>query len=104
MIPHYRGKGGLVIVYFLVSIILIGSISYFLNKNRIQFNDYLCLSIALLLTAMLTYLSKDVYIRDKEGNKIKIDFKSSLFFIEIKYWVYILLISSLIFFLKYLLN
>lgn len=64
-----------------------GLIARFLDEHNIQFDNYLILSIALLLTAACTFLTKNVYVRDKEGNKIKVDFKSSLFFIEMKYWV-----------------
>ena len=104
MIPHFKGNGGLIIVYLLASVILMGLIARFLNQHNIQFDDYIMLSITLLLTAACTYFTKDVYIRDKEGNKIKVDFKSSFFFIEMKYWVYILLVGALVLFSKHLLN
>ena len=81
-----------------------GLIARFLNQHNIQVDDYLILSIVLLLTAICTYFTKDVYIKDKEGNKIKVDFKSSLFFIDMKYWVYILLLGSLILFTEHLLK
>jgi hypothetical protein len=104
MIPHFKGNGGLIIIYFLVLVILTGLIASFLNQHNIQVDDCLIFSIVLLLTAICTYFTKDVYIKDKDGNKIKVDFKSSLFFIDMKYWVYILLIGALILFSKHLLN
>jgi hypothetical protein len=104
MIPHFKGNGGLIIIYILVSVILIGLIARFLNQHNIQVDDYLILSLVLLITAICTYFTKDVYIKDKEGNKIKVDFKSSLFFIDMKYWVYILVTGATILFLKHLLK
>lgn len=75
-----------------------------MNQHNIQVDDYLILSLVLLITAICIYFTKDVYIKDKEGNKIKIDFKSSLFFIDMKYWVYILMAGATILFLKHLLK
>jgi hypothetical protein len=101
---HFKGKGGLIIIYLLLSTILVGLISRLLHQHKIECDNYLTMSIVLLLSALCTYLTKDVYVKDKEGNKIKVDFRSSLFFIDMKYWVYILLVGAAILFSRHLLN
>lgn len=62
------------------SLILTGLTAHFLNEHDINLDDYLMLSITLFLTTICTFFTKDVYIKDKEDNKIKVDFKSSLFY------------------------
>ena len=93
MLIFYKSKGLLIILYLVVSFIGTAILVGVLHRNTTgplsKIDFYTTLGITFLITSIWTYLTKDDYYRDREGNKRKMDTVNELFFIKMKIWVFI---------------
>jgi len=96
-----KGKGILIFLYWVVSTILCTVIVTFLGNNvwpsLSTFDFYTTEGVAFLVTALWTYLTKDNYYKDKEGNKKKMDTVNSFAGVNMGIWSFIFLSAGLIF-------
>ena len=96
----WKNKGLLVLLYLIICLIGTAVLAGVLHRNfggifsKIDF--FTTLGFALLFAAIWTYLTKDDYYRDRDGNKIKMDTVNEFFWISMGTWVYILLVLSLV--------
>ncbi|NOQ71429.1 MAG: hypothetical protein GQ574_05485 [Crocinitomix sp.] len=95
MIIFWKNKGFAVLLYIMFSVIGTMLLAQYLSKvydfdlsisGRIPF----ALGIAFFIAAIWTYLTKNDYYKDREGNKVKMEIDNSFFFIKMEYWPYIL--------------
>ena len=95
MVIFYKNRGILVPVYFILSII--GSIiilSEISRKYDLDLNSYLKISPGIIISAIITYLFSEDYIKNEKGIKIKVEIDNSFYFIKMKWWSYIFIISG----------
>ena len=96
-----KGKGILIILYWMCS--SIGSavaIVYIVENSGGVFKRpsfSFIEGIAFLITALWTYLTKDDYYKDREGNKVKMDTVNAFAFIKMDVWYKIFIGIGLIF-------
>jgi uncharacterized membrane protein len=101
MLLVWKNKGLLVLLYLLVSIIGTAMIVGVLHRNvegvlsNIDF--YTTFGLGFLIASLWTYLTKDDFYKDKDGNKKKIEFKNEFFWISMKIWAYIYFAVSMLF-------
>lgn len=87
-------------LYLIVCLIGTAMLAGVLQRNyggifsKIDF--YTVLGFALLFSAAWTYLTKDDYYKDREGNKVKMDTVNEFFWIRMETWAYIFLALSLV--------
>jgi len=86
------------IVCFIGTAILVGALHRNYGGIFSKIDFYTGLGFACLFTSIWTYLTKDDYYRDREGNKKKMDLVNEFFWINMKIWAIIFLIASFIFF------
>ena len=86
-----------IIVSFIGTAILVGVLHRNIGGIFSKIDLYSTIGIAFLFTAGWTYLTKDDYYRDREGNKKKMNSTNEFFFIKMVTWVYIFLVAALIF-------
>jgi hypothetical protein len=90
---EWKNKGLLVLLYLIVCLIGTAMLVGVLHRNyggifsKIDF--YTTLGFALLFSAIWTYLTKDDFYRDREGNKMKMDTVNEFFWIRMEIWAYI---------------
>ena len=100
MFLEWINKGLLVVLYLIVCLIGTAMIMGVLHRNYggifSKIDLYTTLGFALLFTALWTYLTKDDFYRDREGNKVKMDTVNELFWIRMEIWVYIFLVLAII--------
>jgi ribose/xylose/arabinose/galactoside ABC-type transport system permease subunit len=100
MILIWKGKGILILLYFIVcfvgSAIIAGVLSRNLGGIFQEINFTFTLGIAFLLTSIWTYLTSEDYYKDADGNKQKLFMDHELFFIPMKVWSYIFLVLSIL--------
>ena len=88
-------------LYLIVSFIGTAMIMGALNRNvggvfsKIDF--YTTIGIAFLISGIWTYLTKDDFYKDREGNKKKMDTVHEFFFIKMEIWAYIFCVAALLF-------
>jgi hypothetical protein len=96
-----KGKGILVIFYFIVSffvtMILVGLHDRNFGGFSSQIDFYTTIGIAFLFTSIWTYLTKDDFYKDRDGNRRKLDTVNSLIFIKMKIWAIIFFCAGLFF-------
>jgi|HubBroStandDraft_4_1064222.scaffolds.fasta_scaffold161481_1 hypothetical protein len=98
----WKNKGLLVVLYVIVCMIGTAEIIGVLHRNvggifsRIDF--YTALGFSFLFAATWTYLTKDSFYKDKDGNKKKMETSNEFFWIKMKIWAYIFLGVSVLFF------
>jgi membrane protease YdiL (CAAX protease family) len=108
MLLVWKNKGILVLLYIIVCFIGTAILVGVLHRNyggifsKIDF--YTGLGFACLFTSIWTYLTKDDYYKDKEGNRKKMDTVNEFFWINMRIWAIIFLIASFIFFGNLLFN
>ncbi|MEP6951568.1 MAG: hypothetical protein ABI863_19915 [Ginsengibacter sp.] len=96
-----KGKGILVILYFIVSSFAIAMLVGILHRNvtgifsKIDF--YTTVGVSFLVAATWTHLTKNDFYKDREGNKKKMDTINSFIFIEMKIWAIIFACAGLFF-------
>lgn len=96
-----KGKGILVILYLIVSLLVTAELVGLLHRNiggifsKIDF--YTTAGISFLLAALWTYLTKDDYYKDRNGKKEKMDTENSLIFIQMKTWAVIFCCAGIFF-------
>ena len=96
-----KGKGILVLLYFIVCSLITAEIVGVLNRNiggffsKIDF--YTTIGISFLLASIWTYLTKNDYYKDSEGKKKKMDTVNSFIFIQMKIWAIIFFGAALLF-------
>ncbi|MEO7121498.1 MAG: hypothetical protein ABIY62_10390 [Ginsengibacter sp.] len=97
-----KGKGILVILYCIVSLLGTAMVVGALNRNIggifSQIDFYTTAGIAFLFTSIWTYLTKDDYYKDREGYRKKMDTVNSFIFIKMKIWAIIFSCAALFFF------
>jgi hypothetical protein len=81
-----KGKGILVLLYLIIS--LIGTAGIFASTFK-GMDNYTIVGIAFLVAAIWTYMTRNDYYKDKEGNKIKMDTINAYFFIPMRIWAII---------------
>lgn len=100
MFLHSKNKGLLVLLYLIVCLIgtavIVGELARNYGGIFSKFDFYTTLGFALLFTAAWTYLTKDDYYKDTEGNKVKMDMENEFFWIRMEIWVYIFVALSLV--------
>lgn len=102
MILIWKNKGILVLLYAIVCFAGTAILAGVLHRNfggifsKIDF--YSGLGFACLFTSIWTFLTKDDYYKDREGNRKKMDTKNELFWISMKGWAMIFIILSVLFF------
>jgi len=96
-----KGKGILVILYFIVSLLVTAMLVGTLHRNIggifSQIDFYTTAGIAFLFTSIWTHLTKDDYYQDREGNRKKMDTVNSFLFIKMKIWALIFFCAALLF-------
>jgi len=63
----------------------------------LKIDFYSNIGITFMLTSIWTYLTKDDFYKDKEGNKVKMDTVNSFIFLPMKVWAIIFLLAAVIF-------
>jgi len=109
MLLIYKNKGLLVLLYIIVSLFAVALIVGILHRNIGGWFSKINLSgtagTGFLISSVWTYITKDDYYTDSNGNRKKMDIVNELFFIRMEIWSYILAIVGLFFlgnsFLKY---
>lgn len=102
MLLIYKNKGILIAPYFIGSLIGTAILSGVLKRNvggifaNADFYDIV--GSAFLICAVITYLTKDDYYKDRNGQKQKIDIPNEFFFIRMETWAYIFVIAAAVFF------
>ncbi len=86
-----------VIVSFIVTGVLVGLLHGGTAGNLSELNIAFIAGVAFLLAAAWTWLTKDDYYKDREGNRKKMDTVHSFAFISMKIWAYIFVIAGLVF-------
>jgi putative Ca2+/H+ antiporter (TMEM165/GDT1 family) len=109
MLLIYKNKGLLVILYLIVAAFGCALLAGILKRNfggvfsEINFSG--TVGTAFIIAAVWTYLTKDDYYKDNNGEKKKLDIPNELFFIRMEIWSYIFVVAGLVFignsFLKY---
>jgi len=101
MLIIYKNKGILVLVYAAVCIFGTAMIIGALHRNAggvfTEIDMYTGVGIGFILSAIWTYLTKDDYYRDNEGNKVFMETENSFFFMSMKIWAIIFLLAGLLF-------
>jgi hypothetical protein len=96
-----KGKGILVILYFIVSSLVTAMFVGILHRNtggifsKIDF--YTTIGLSFLFASIWTYLTKDDFYKDRDGNKKKMETVNSFIFIEMRIWAFIFVCASLFF-------
>lgn len=97
-----KGKGILVLLYFIVSSLVTAELVGLLERNVggifASIDTYTTIGISFLLASIWTHQTKDDYYKDREGNKIKMDTVNSFIFIKMKTWAIIFFFVAFIFF------
>lgn len=100
MLIFYKNIGILVIVYliacFIGTAIVIGVLQRNVDGVCSKINIYSGVGLAFLFASIWTFLTKDDYYKDRNGDKKKMDTVNSLFFIKMGIWMYIFLAISMI--------
>jgi hypothetical protein len=108
MLIIWKGKGILIIFYFIVcfvgSAILSGVLSRNVGGIFLEMDFVFVLGIAYLLTAIWTYLTCEDYYIDRDGNKMRLFIDHELFFIPMKVWSYIFFGLSILAFCSVIFN
>jgi len=101
MLLFYKNKGILVLVYLFSCIfgtsIIIGGLHRNVGGIFSKIDIYTGTGIGFMFAALWTYLTKDDYYKNNEGNKVKMDTENSFFFMSMKIWSFILLTAGVIF-------
>lgn len=98
MLLIYKNKGILIAPYFIGSLIGTAILSGVLKRNvggvfsHLDFYDILGFSF--ILCAFLTYVTKNDYYLDCNGQKQKLDIPNEFFFLRMEIWVYIFCIAA----------
>ncbi|WP_018344092.1 hypothetical protein [Cytophaga aurantiaca] len=100
MLIIWKGKGILIILYFIVC--FVGSV--ILGGIFLKMDFVFVLGVACLLTSIWTYLTCEDYYIDRDGNKARLFLEHELFFIPMKVWSYIFLGLSILAFCSVLFN
>jgi hypothetical protein len=101
MMLFYKNRGILVPVFAVVSVLGTMLILTSLGRNLGGIFSKIDLSagagIGFLVAAIWTYLVKDEYYKNAEGNRVMMDIENSFFFMSLKIWVFIFLGVGLVF-------
>lgn len=96
-----KGKGMLIFLYVIVCFLGVGLLAGLVHdntgKDTSNINMAAVAGIAFILAAAWTYLTKDNYYKDREGNRQKMDTVNSFIFIPMKIWAYLFGIAGLLF-------
>ena len=89
----WKGKGILILLYFIVTLVVLAIINGPLNEylglsNRVPMEAFM--GIVLIVTGIWTRLTAEDYYIDKEGRRQYLDTENDLFFIKMKLWGLIL--------------
>ncbi|MCD6013631.1 MAG: hypothetical protein K0Q79_3493 [Flavipsychrobacter sp.] len=91
----YKNKGILIPVYVIVSVLGVTMIAAALHRNYKEVFPTLdvpgTIGTGFLVAALWSYLTKDSYYKDSEGNKVLMDDEHSFWFINMKIWACIFL-------------
>ena len=89
----YKNKGLLIVLYLIVSFIGTATLAGAIGRQLgVKFAViYTSIGIALIIAGIWTYLTKDDYYKDRNGNKKKLETVSELFFMSMKTWSIILI-------------
>lgn len=89
----WKGKGILIFLYFLATVIVMGIIAGLLRENFESFEAApfeAFMGSTLIITGIWTKMTAEDYYFDKEGRKKYLDIENSLFFIKMSTWGLIL--------------
>jgi len=96
-----KGKGILVLLYLIVSSLVTAELVGVLHRNTSgifsTIDFYTTIGFSFLFASVWTYLTRDDYYKDRDGNKKKMDTVNSFIFIQMKTWAIIFFCSALIF-------
>jgi hypothetical protein len=96
----YKNKGILIPVYLIVSLVGITIITSDLHRSYKEsfpeINAPGTIGTGFLVAALWSYLTKNSYYKDSEGNKVVMDIENSFWFISMKIWAYIFLVIGAI--------
>jgi ribose/xylose/arabinose/galactoside ABC-type transport system permease subunit len=101
MLLIWKNKGILVMLYIIVSFIGTAMLAGVLKRNfggvfaKIDF--YTTIAVAFFIAGIWTWLTKDDYYKDRNGNKKKMETKHEFFFISMTVWSYILCALGVLF-------
>lgn len=101
MLLIYKNKGILIAPYFIGSLIGTAILSGVLRRNIggifASADFYDIVGFAFAICAVLTYVTKNDYYKDKYGQKQKMDIPNEFFFISMQTWAYIFIIAAVVF-------
>ena len=104
MLLIWKNKGLVVPVYVITSFIGVALITGILSRNiggifsNIDF--YVISGNFFMIAAIWTYLTKDDYYTDRNGQKAIMDTPNEFFFIKMEIWSYVFIALSIMFFLE----
>ena len=108
MLIFYKNKGILILPILIGSTIATAILNGVLSRNIggifSKIDIYSTFGFAFLFAGIVTYLIKDDFYKDRQGNKKKMDTINSFFFIKMQVWALIFLGISLLFFGNLLLH
>ena len=102
MLLIYKNKGILVVPYFVGSFIGC-AIALNILKRKFggifaQIDFYNTAGFAFLVCAIVTYLTRNDYYLNKNGEKQKMDTPNEFYFLKMEIWAYIFFALALVFF------
>jgi hypothetical protein len=101
MLITWKNKGLVVIMYLLVSFFGVAIITGILQRNLggafLKIDFYSTVGTAFLISSIWTYLTKDDYFEDKNGDKKKMEIVNDFFFIRMEIWAFIYFLAALLF-------
>lgn len=104
MLLIYKNKGILIAPYFIGSLIGTAILSGVLKRSvggifaNADFYDIV--GSAFLLCAAITYITRNDYYTDRNGEKQRIDIPNEFFFLSMQTWAYIFIIAATVFFIN----
>ncbi len=81
----YKGKGILVPVYLIVSILLVTwGVAGLIELKMIvrNFDAFITIGLGILISGIWTYLTSEDYYKNRNGEKVKLDIENSFFMIK----------------------
>jgi hypothetical protein len=89
----WRGKGILIFLYFIVTVITLAALFAVLKEYLGLSNSLpveVFMGLVLIVTGIWTKLTAEDFYINKEGRKVLLDLENDLFFIKMKIWGLIL--------------
>jgi len=100
MLIIYKGKGILVPIFFIISVIAVGIIAGELKRNvggifAQNYSFFIGIGVGIIVSGIWTWFAGRDFIK-KDGEKVKIDLGNSFFFIKMEIFGYILIFFGVV--------